>query len=551
MTNLECFARNSTKRYLQSIVFVDDEIYDKPSGRPAEIASALPTMKSPFAKAGAPAAPAETKVDHVEKAPYHPKQLVESFAKEGMVCALYEPAENFGTGTDSELFKLCDRADVVILDWDLFNEDGKNILPLITNLVSASQTSVPHHVRLCVIYTSKPDLVRVANETYEALKKAGQTVEDVKNTSTLIAGATQIIVLGKPGAPGRTPDSKALEVAETQLANRVIDEFARMNSGILPAYALHGLAAIRNNSQRILDKFHGEMDEVFLLHRALVIESEDAFDQLPELLSEEVLAVIQDRQIPSATMAAISKEAAQTVKLDPKTLVGWNVNGKPAKDSLELARLFLGGGKPAIRNKCTFNYEHVTNLRIAMGCTQTNSDKRLASLFNVRTRYVASNSPPILGFGTIVRYSEQIGGQNEWVYFFCLMPICDGIRLKSGAGKRTLFPFWKLTNGIKGGVNGRGIIVRASDNSYLELIAFGKPREMLWIDRFEPSASGTVTASQDGSSFWFQGEHRLEWIAQLKPTHAQRIAHDIGQSFSHVGVVEAEWVRLICDGKSE
>lgn len=392
MTELESFARDSAKRYLQSIVFVDDEIYDKPSGRPAEIAGALPTMKSPFPKPSAPAAPAQTKADHAGKAPYHPKQLVESFAREGMVCALYEPAENFGTGTDSELFKLCDRADVVILDWDLFNEDGKNILPLITNLVSASQTSVPHHVRLCVIYTSKPDLARVANETYESLKNAGQTVDDVRNTSTLTAGATRIIVLGKPDMPGRTPENKALEVPETELANRVIDEFARMNSGILPAYALHGLAAIRNRSQRILDKFHGDMDGVFLLHRALVLESEDAFDQLPELLSEEVLAVVQDGQISSATMAAICKEAAQTLELNPQNL-GWQLlEGKAAKQSPELARLFLGGGKPAIQSECKFNNKYVPHLRTAMGCTQNNSDKRLASLFNVRTRYVAAST---------------------------------------------------------------------------------------------------------------------------------------------------------------
>ena len=37
----------------------------------------------------------------------------------------------------------------------------------------------------------------------------------------------------------------------------------------------------------------------------------------------------------------------------------------------------------------------------------------------------------------------------------------------------------------------------------------------------------------------------LEWVAQLKPGLAQRVANDIGQSFSRVGVVEAEWLRLL------
>ena len=58
--------------------------------------------------------------------------------------------------------------------------------------------------------------------------------------------------------------------------------------------------------------------------------------------------------------------------------------------------------------------------------------------------------------------------------------------------------------------------------------------------------SGTVVASKVDASFWFHGEKTcLEWVAQLKPAHAQRIAHDIGQSFSRVGVVEAEWLRLL------
>lgn len=549
MTAIEKFTRSAAARYLQNIVFVDDEIYDNPSGHPVAITSLLPAFKSPFKKSAAEPTTEieEPQAENTVKVPYHPKQLVGSFAKEGIVCALYEPEKNFDTATDSEIFKLCERADAVIFDWDLYGEDGNNILPLIKNLVDDSQNSIPHHVRLCVIYTTKPNLQQVANSIFEHLRNANLEIQPVQNPLTLRAGATRIIVLGKPNVTGRTEEGRALEVLEEDLATRVIDEFAKMNIGILPSYALHGMSSIRRNSRKILDKFHGDMDGAFLLHRALTIASEDAFDQLPELLAEEVLSVVLDEQISPAAMVQIANEIANGLSLNLPPIKLNPVQNSPTRTDEERVRMFLGGGVPAIKSEFKFENKEVPVglLHSAMGCGQSNAEKRLAALFNVRTRYFKSKSPT-LGFGAIARYSHEEGGVTKLAFALCLMPICDGIRLKHGEGKLTSFPFWALNNGVKENVNGRGMVVLTIEGDYLELMASGKPRDMLWIDRFKPDESGVVTASKEGESFWFQGEkNRLEWVAQLKPSHAQRIAHDIGQSFSRVGVAEAEWLRLV------
>jgi len=211
----------------------------------------------------------------------------------------------------------------------------------------------------------------------------------------------------------------------------------------------------------------------------------------------------------------------------------------------ERVRMFLGGGQPAIKEEFKFKDEvPVGTLHSAMGCDQSKAEKSLAALFNVRTRYLKMKHP-ILSFGTIVRYRYSDGEDEKLSYALCLMPICDSIRLKNGDEKRTSFPFWTLGCSVKKDVNGRGVVVLTKEGSYLDLMASGKPRDMLWIDKFKPESTGTVIASRDGESYLFQGEtHQLEWVAQLKPAHAQRIAHDIGQSFSRVGVVEAEWLRL-------
>ncbi|MBB5503001.1 response regulator receiver domain [Paraburkholderia sp. MM5384-R2] len=284
MTELENFTRNAAKRYLQNIVFVDDEIYSHGTGKPVTVTE-MPVFASPFGREGERIKPAEQKVEGLDecsglKVPYHPRQLVQSFAREGMVCALYEPVEGFETNQDSELFKLCERADVVILDWDLFNEDGRNIQPLIRNLVSQSQNSVPHAARLVVVYTARPDLKRVADLVYEYLRGHDLEADEVNAPATLVFGATRVIVLGKPDVPGRTEESKALEVPESQLAERIINEFALMHAGILPSYALYGMASLRRNSKKILDKFHSDMDGPFLLHRAMLLEDEDEAEWL-------------------------------------------------------------------------------------------------------------------------------------------------------------------------------------------------------------------------------------------------------------------------------
>lgn len=184
MSNLDDFTRRAAENYLQSIVFVDDEIYVAETGQPAEITADIPVQPSFFKTQTAESPPTLTPET---KPPYHPKQLVQSFARKGMVCTLYEPELGFKSGKGSEIFTLCERADVVILDWDLFNEDGRNIVPLISALVDQSQNTVPHHARLCAIYTSRPNLQHVAQVIYENLNADGRKIDEIKEGSKLVA----------------------------------------------------------------------------------------------------------------------------------------------------------------------------------------------------------------------------------------------------------------------------------------------------------------------------------------------------------------------------
>ena len=560
MMSLTELSQTAARRFLQSAVFIDDKIYDRPTGRPLvpDQEEGLPrARKSVFAggdQAGAPAGPAVV----VEQPPFHPRDLVGSFAKEGIVCALYEPVEGFATDAASEIFKLCETADLVILDWDFFNDDGAKMKALVVSLVKQSRETVPHHIRLVVVYTTDKSLLKVANALYEAIRAEITDVSPLEAPKLgLVTGSTRIVVFGKDGVD-RIEGERPFTTKEADLATRVIQEFAAMNVGLLPSWALMGMAAVRHNAKRILDRFRGDMDGAFLLHRALVMNSEEAFDQLPRLLAEEFLAVVEDdRTLDDEAKTSVAKAAiAELIIRQPDP--AWRDSKKgDAIDSAPILRSLLERGKDGLgdHQSCLEAKKLFDKFRrippdIMQGLSRmvdpgnSDSNRRLAELFSVQTSY--SDAERALSFGTVVREAAAEGTPAS--YSICLMPICDGIRL-TDTPNGTSFPFWVLGSNVSSGNSqGRAFVVHVAEE-FVELIASGKPRDRLWIERFavDPK-TGTVNATVENESLLFVGKKkRLAWVAQLKPLHAQRIANDVGQALSRVGLTEAEWVRLLCE----
>jgi hypothetical protein len=526
MSALTRFAKLAARHYLQSAVFVDDHIFDQKMGMPTLPVETPPQRKPIFrraasAKALAKVQPVENENDKVEQ-PYHPKDLVSSFAKEGITCALYEPPEGFSTKPDSEIFKLCERPDIIILDWDFSGDQGSKALDLILALVKQSTKEFPHHTRLIAIYTVDYSLVGVANEIADRLRADNLEAKPENAQCRLCSGATRLIVLGKPiGRFGE--EDVQFTVKESGLANKLINEFVEMNTGILPSYALHGLASIRRNSKRILDRFHGDLDGAFLLHRELVSTSEEAFDQLPELLADEIRAVVEDERL-SAGMAK---------KIAAAALASTHVS----KKDKELIPMFQKGTKPKtvadkLKEAGEVPIEHL----------------RLAALFSSSTQY--SSASRKLGFGTVVRYRAKNSKKKNtpWQYAVCLVPTCDSLRLK--ADQPAQFPFWTIeTETYNGSSQRNGMVLVSGDSGCISLSACGKAGEKLWTDSFKVDGkTKTVIAFRVKGAFKYRSTKRtIEWLGQLKPLHAHRIAHEITEGLSRIGVSEAEWLRLLCD----
>ena len=555
--SIQAFSKHAAVKYLQSAVFIDDNIYNQDTAAPAtpqEIAT--PQRKRAFKPIpGEPSSEGAAEVEPVAEVPqFRTKDLVNSFAKYGIVCAPYEPPTDFETGPDSEVFQLCEAADLVILDWN-FNEQGFAVgtkpKELIASLISDGIAVAPHQVRLIVIYTTAPLLEAVANAVFQDLSSPGITVSWAsENRLSLQAGSSRVVVLGKPNT-ARAGSELPSTVDEKDLADRVITEFSTMTQGILPSCALLGMAAIRRNSRRILDKFRNEMDGAFLLHRALVLESEEAFEQLPELFADEFRAVVEDEVVfPDDVTAFIAAVIGELPLGQPPS--PWTTSGQQV-DAVPIFQKYLSSGKEGLdaHQQCNeasklkkHDFSKPDLLNSLKGMVSPDSGKGndlLAALFNTRTQYSQSKRP--LTLGTIIR---EVLPEDKEVFSICLMPVCDSMRLADGSP--VSFPFWQLSPLANS--KGHGIVVQLEDATYTSLMRKGKPREMFWLEKFTPTpGTGIVTAQPDGDGKFTltAGQRTFQWVAQLKPAHAQRIAHEVAQSLSRVGLTEAEWVRLMCD----
>jgi hypothetical protein len=302
---VEDYVIDAAKNYLQTVVFVDDQIYQRDGAIAVSRLKegSVKRRKSAILKEIEEGAENKRKTSQdfnvvVESSEQHlsSRDLLNSFAKKRMVCSLYQPEEGAAYSKRSDVYQLCMASDVVVLDWVLHGRDGDHTIELVDNIIKQSLEDDPEQLRLIVIYTDRDNLGLVADRLYGRLSASIDQIDDIKKTSDGLALHTmnsRIIVFGKPN-PRRGDNFREYVKEEKELADAVIQEFAKLADGLLQACVLNGLAEIRKQSRKILTKFHTGLDPAFITHRALKLHDEDGYDHLPSLLVAEIEAVLED-----------------------------------------------------------------------------------------------------------------------------------------------------------------------------------------------------------------------------------------------------------------
>ena len=260
----QSMSKGVAARFLQTVVVLDDGAYMRPAEAPPAVVEpdedvAIP--EEPEEGERAPANPAATPINALDA-----QTLITGFAKQGLVCAVLGPHVD-EDGSEATV-RASRRADIVILDWQL-GDHGERAKDIIQKIID-DDAAEGGRVRMIVVYTASLDLEAarsaVAGELagFEAIDRPGGVL-------ALGTRQSRILFVSK----GKTSEIGG-RIEEAQLPTRLVEEFVEITKGLLSNVSLGSIAAIREETHRMLARFHRGLDSAFLTHRMLLVSPEDA-----------------------------------------------------------------------------------------------------------------------------------------------------------------------------------------------------------------------------------------------------------------------------------
>ena len=499
--------------------------------------------------------------------------VIKAFADIGSVCAVINPAP--ADAFQESIAKAAVRADIVVLDWKIHGSAGDTTLSIVRSILQDDQDN--RRLRLIAVYTGEPDLAGISGRIQEVIDEFYDDDElEIDDLFRISKGPVRVVVLAKEGVTnGYAPEREAQEVAEVDLARRLVDEFALMNSGLLRSVALAGIASVRNKAHRVLTRFNHRLDAAYLGHRLLLPHPPVAEDQLVTALAAELLSVLEaDRPGLYADIAAIRHwlSERQREKLDhdeameppEKTVQREKIDRQEENDVVDLdsplgfrehanlveawSDLLLHGidadgvtlpteGKAPLKRKSTEVFAHSSDAAMR-------SNQDFAALLSLKTRYTEER--PRLTLGTIL---QDLSKEPD-TFLLCLQPKCDSTRLKSDVG----FPFLPLesVSTITTTV-AFDLVVKIPDGRWGHLAVDTGPSR-LFARSFSPIRDeadeilppGEVLAEDDPSNgFIFSDTEgtKYRWISEIKDEHALRVTGEVAAALARPGPDDSEWLR--------
>lgn len=519
---------DAARDFLRSAVVVDDQPYLEPSHSPAPPSGAAdPTI------AEIPVAEPPSPEDDELAGRLDVEAVVRAFGSLGIVCAVIKPAQN-DDAPDQVLLNAAAGADVVVLDWELYRDDGARA----TDLIRSLATRPVRGWVVIAIYTKSERLGQIAERVESVVR---EVCGDADRQGLAIRGSgIAIHVLAKPTAERSQVTSETPIVTSEELPTRLVEMFAEAAGGLLSNAALRGLTALRDGALVVLRAFEGGVDPGFVAHRLLLPRPSDAEDQAVALLAAEFAAMLESAGIEAeVNSAAISAWLdARDIKSDSEiTPALWDAVFTPSASSGRFAAVAsalehgvnavsVNGHEVELRK---VGFKSVARLFCASPADGASANTRFAHLMSIESRYRAD--PPALGLGTICE-----GDGRVWV---SLQPACDSVRLREPAG----FPLVPLREMTETDQFALVIIDRATPRYFRPPTKFRDVQ----VRTFSPDADRGEVLARTAEEGWFfsdQEDRLYRWLANLREHHAQRLAKRFADRLSRLGLEESEWLRL-------
>ncbi len=530
--------REIAEDFLQSVVVVDDHALPG-AGEP-------PTDLQDVGEEVAPGGLGITQLkepagDKVDTHDLPAKELIDAFALNGLVCSILDPDDAVG----ERLKRTAARADLLVIDWWMHGQRGVRALELISAVLSQDEKSTVRRLRVIAVYTGQSDLVGVANDIEPILDQAyeGSKLSREANGLAMQKGPVRIVVLAKEAVTLPEAATRANRVKVEELPTRLAREFALLARGLVSGVGLRALAAVRNDTHRILQNLGSDLDPGYLGHRLALPRPSDAEGHLTEMVTGEIRAVLRAAQIgEAANLDAIDlwlkSDAASAGQFG--ALFAFN---EPMTKQ-QIARMLRDGlgdessldeQHEAVQGRSKGDLKKVRKSGATLFCSTedeaTDANGKFASRMMFRTSY--RKPARRLQLGTIVTRKKR--------FWMCVQPYCDSERLKDDAPVG--FPLLPLTLAAERR-KVDFLVPWTLDQSWLRLALDRSPSQLELVE-FLPNGDGIIGATKLGHRYFFRskGGSRYFWVGELKSEFAQKVAGELGHQFSRVGVDEPEILR--------
>lgn len=489
------------------------------------------------------------------------QKIIDAFADKGVICGVFRP--DGASGWTKRVLKAAEKADIVILDWNLKVSDsetgidetavnaGEHAVKIISDLATKDFDS--GRLRMIAIYTaeSKPNgdlLGRIRRGLDKIAKKHNIDLILSESEGILRAGPISIAIVRKSGINGSTLEQRS----ESELPDYLIDVLAQQNNGLLMNAAISAVSALRHNTFQLINLFSDQLDAAFVAHRIGLKTPEEAEEHFISVIVSDLQEILESSNVAERLKTDALLNWADS--LHKRKMIGerfFDVGFDDARDTL---RYLLNKGLPAI-DDATNNDDNLNNKVVAWAKTGKNNNKKrlskIAAQFTDEARAEESHRlwtkrisirshfgdpAPFMRPGTLIRTRNADSSE----YFVCVQPACDCRRIPS-SGKNFIFlPASIIVEDKKS-----DICLHFKDE-WLQLKVTSEAYEIRKILLVPNAQDDVIRAYKEGSNDWFFvgfDKTHYQWLGTLKPFHAQQIIHNLANKISRIGIEESEWYR--------